>query len=423
MSNLEVLIVGASIAGPTAAYWFAKAGANVTVIERFPKLRTSGQNIDIRTAGVTIMRKMPGLEAAVRAKLHQIDGFRFLRDNGQPFATMKATGDPDRQSLISEYEIFRGDLARILFDLTKDNERIKYVFDEQVASMQQRDDGGPITVKFANSLPTMEYDLVIGCDGATSRTRAIGLDCGVRDHIRPLNLWAAYFSMEKDLLKGSKFGHAFSTIGGRWLAVGPDPSGGNRVTLMHIKSRNDRDATLPFREAAKQGEDALKKYITEQFENAGWWTDEILKGMMVAKDFYASEIVQVKLPSLSKGHFVLVGDAGYAPGFTGTGTSLAIAGAYILAGEISKHKDDLAAGLRAYEERMKPIIKDLQKIPPGLPGLLAPQTAWGIRLRNMLFAFVCWIMTFGRLFAWAGPLFASAFGPDKYGIPDYEWVA
>lgn len=67
MSNLKVLVVGASIAGPTAAYWLAKAGADVTVIERFPKLRTSGQNIDIRSCGVTVMRKMPGMEEAVRA--------------------------------------------------------------------------------------------------------------------------------------------------------------------------------------------------------------------------------------------------------------------------------------------------------------------------------------------------------------------
>lgn len=67
MSNLKVLVVGASIAGPTAAYWLAKAGADVTVIERFPSLRTSGQNIDIRSCGVTVMRKMAGMEEAVRA--------------------------------------------------------------------------------------------------------------------------------------------------------------------------------------------------------------------------------------------------------------------------------------------------------------------------------------------------------------------
>lgn len=70
---------------------------------------------------------------------------------------------------------------------------------------------------------------------------------------------------------------------------------------------------------------------------------------MKSEDFYASEMVQVKVPSVYRGRIALVGDAGYAPGPTGTGTSLAIAGAYLLAGEVGRHKDDLAAGLRSYE--------------------------------------------------------------------------
>lgn len=352
MSGLNVLVVGASVAGPTAAYWFAKAGANVTIIERFPKLRTNGQSIDIRTVGVTVMRKMPGMEAAVRAKATPLEGISFVHDDGKPYATMRATGDPNQQSLVSEYEIFRGDLSQILFDLTKDNERIEYVFGEQVASIQHQEDDGPVTVELSNGLPTAQYDLVVACDGATSRTRAIGLGCCVRDHIRPFNSWVAYFSIEQDLLEGSKMGQSFSTIGGRWLAVGPDPSGANRVALMSINPCNGRDATLPFREAMKQGDDALKQYVFQQFDGAGWKADEILRGMMKAGDFYASEILQVKVPSVHKGRFVLVGDAGYASGPTGTGTSLAIAGAYLLAGEAGRHKHHLAAGLRGYEERM-----------------------------------------------------------------------
>lgn len=65
----------------------------------------------------------------------------------------------------------------------------------------------------------------------------------------------------------------------------------------------------------------------------------------------------------------------------------------------------------------------MQKVPPGIPGLFAPQTAWRIWLRNMLFTVVAWIVTFGRLFAWAGKFFASSFGSDTYKLPDYEWVA
>ena len=189
MSTLRVLVVGASIAGPTAAYWLAKAGAAVTVIERFPSLRTSGQAVDIRTVGVEVMRKMPGMEAAVRAKTTTLEGMSFVRDDGRPYGIIRATGDPEQQSLVSEYEIFRGgsfivfctitfgipvvfqhpfkssqllsgglgDLSRIIFDMTKDNENIRYIFNEQVASLQQSEkEEGPIQVEFANGTPTTE---------------------------------------------------------------------------------------------------------------------------------------------------------------------------------------------------------------------------------------------------------------------------
>lgn len=423
MSNLRVLVVGASIAGPTAAYWLAKAGATVTVIERFPYLRPGGQNIDIRTSGVTIMRKMQGMEAAVRSSIVEMDGVAFIRQDGRPYAVMGSTGDPDAQSLVSEYEIYRGDLARVLYDLTKDNDKIKYVFGEQVKAIQHRDDQGPVTVEFANGkLSPTEFDLVVACDGATSRTRAIGFGCGVRDHITSLKSWAAYFTIDKDILKGSKIGKGYSSTGGRFVAVGVDPAGGSKIVLMGIKPLNTPgDVTLPFREAVKKGEDAIKSYIYEQFVDAGWRSDEIMAGMMESKDFYASELVQVKLPSVYQGRFVVVGDAGYACGPTGGGTSLALTGAYVLAGEIGKHKNDIAAGLKAYEQRMKPIIKDMQKIPPGFPGVMAPQTAWGIWVRNMVFVLIVWSMKLKPLFAWLSSSFASSLGGDKYNLPDYKW--
>ena len=350
-----------------------------------------------------------------------MEGISFVRANGRPYGTIKATGNPDQQSLVSEYEIFRGDLAKVLYDLTKDNKNIKYIFGEQVASMQQNESNdGPITVKFANGLSTSEYDLVVACDGATSRTRAIGLDCGVRDHIKPINCWVAYFTTKQDLLGGSKIAQSYSALGGRFFGVGPDLSGGSRAGLMGLQPRDDRDATLPFREAAKQGDDALKRFVVQHFEGAGWKTGEVLEGMMEAGDFYANEIVQVKTPSVYKGSFALVGDAGYVPGFTGTGTTLAITGAYLLAGEVSRHKGDLAAGLKAYEERMRPIINDMQKVPPFIPTIFAPQTAWGIWLRNNIFAFIAWT----KILEFAQKFFASSFAStDKYALPEYEWVA
>ncbi|ETN40898.1 uncharacterized protein HMPREF1541_05178 [Cyphellophora europaea CBS 101466] len=420
MSQMRVLIVGASIAGPTCAYWFAKAGAIVTVIERFPRMRTGGQNIDIRTAGVSVMRKMPGMEAAVRAKIVPIDGISFVRSDGRPYGVITATGNPDQQSLVSEYEIYRGDLAQILHDLTKANPSIKYIFDEQVASLRQSEkEDAPVQVKFANGTPTSEYDLVVACDGATSRTRAIGLDCGVRDHMIPINSWAVFGTIKEDIVKGSKVGQAYSAVPGKFVAAGVDPSGGNRVTFMSIHPRNDPDNAMPpFREAMKQGDEALKQFVAQRFRGSGWKTDELLKAMMTAEDFYANEIAQVKLPSLHRGRFVLVGDAGYAAGPTGGGTTLALAGAYLLAGEVCKHKGNLVAGLNGYEEQMKPLIAELQKIPTLIPGVLAPQTAWGLWLRNNIFAFIVWTRVFEVAQKYFGGAFASA---ETFPLPEYDW--
>ncbi|KAF2018144.1 FAD/NAD(P)-binding domain-containing protein [Aaosphaeria arxii CBS 175.79] len=418
MSRLNVLVVGASIAGPTTAYWLAKAGANVTIIERFPSLRQNGQNIDIRNVGVTVMRKMKGMEAAVKARLAPIDGFSWVDASGKPFGTMTPSGDPNEQTLVSEYEIYRGELSNILYEMTRSNERIKYVFGEQVASIQQNNNG-PVTVEFANGLlPVSTFDLIVACDGATSRTRALGFECGVRDHITPMNSWGAYFTIDGDLLNGGRLGESFNTPGGRFLAIGPRPSGKTtQGLLMAINPQNGPDFSTPFRQASKQGDEALKRHVYQHFQGAGWKTDEILKGMMEAEDFYASEFVQVKLPRLSKGRFVAVGDAGYGSSFTGTGTSLALAGAYMLAGAVCQHKDDLGMALQRYEERMKPLLDDMQKSPPGVREMMAPQTAWGLWLRNTIIAWVTW----SGVLKWGGKFFASSFSEDKYNLPDYDW--
>ncbi|RYC81793.1 hypothetical protein BFJ63_vAg15310 [Fusarium oxysporum f. sp. narcissi] len=378
MSGLKVLVSGASIAGPATAYWLAKAGAKVTVIERFPALRTGGQAVDIRTAGVSVMRKMAGLESAVRAKSTQEEG-------SASFAKMN----------------------------------INYIFDEQIASMQQSEKiAGPITVTFTNGTEASEYDLVVACDGATSRTRALGLGCNGGDQIVSTNCWSAYFSIPQDLLNGSKIGQGFNAVRGRNISIGSDPEGFSRVLLMCMNPRDKPESAVAFREASAKGNDALKKYIAQHYSDVGWKSSIALKEMMNSEDFYASEIVQVKTPTLSKGRFVLVGDAGYAAGLTGGGTSLALAGAYILAGELSKHNGDITAGLQGYEQQIRPLINKMQMIPPLITTILAPQTAWGIWLRNNIFAFVAWT----GLVELAQRYIGGGFGDARaFPIPEYDW--
>ena len=66
MSNIRVLVSGASIAGPALAHWLHRRGAEVTVVEQSPGVRPGGQAVDARGVAKQVIRRM-GLDAVVRA--------------------------------------------------------------------------------------------------------------------------------------------------------------------------------------------------------------------------------------------------------------------------------------------------------------------------------------------------------------------
>ncbi|KAH7072308.1 hypothetical protein BKA63DRAFT_578122 [Paraphoma chrysanthemicola] len=411
--KLKILISGSSIAGPTTAFFLSRLGHSITLLERSPSLRTGGQAIDIRTFGVSVLRRIPGLEAAVRAHSTREEGVSFMRQDGTPWGTIRATGNAERQGIVSEFEILRGEFARLLVGLSEGQDGVEYVFGERIVAIAQREES--VKVEFAYGKKAEDYDLVIACDGALSRTRGMGMECGAREHVVATDSWTVYFSSQRDILEGSRNGQGYSAPGGRFVSIGSDSSGVNRVMLQCV---NSPTSTRAFCEAAAKGEEGVKAFVVQQFSGAGWRTDLLLQEMLAAKDFYASEIVQVKIPTLSKGRFVLVGDAGYAAGPTGGGTSLALAGGYLLAGEIGKHPGDLAAGLREYEGKMRPLIEEMQKIPPLVSSIMAPQTAWGIWIRNRLFALVAWSGLAEVAQKYLGAAFADS---SEFPVPDYDW--
>lgn len=138
---------------------------------------------------------------------------------------------------------------------------------------------------------------------------------------------------------------------------------------------------------------AQKEHMRELFSDAGWESLRVLEGMDAADDFYMQESAQVKMPQWqwSQGRVTLVGDAGYCPSpISGMGTTLAIVGAYILAGEIGACKGDFQMGLEGYGKKMKPFVLEAQALPPGAPGIANPQTQWGISILYGIVGFVSW---------------------------------
>ncbi len=113
----RILVTGASIAGNALAWWLAKRGFDVTVVERYPQFRDGGQNVDIRGAAREVLRKM-GLEQAVADSGTGETGVRFV-DAADTTVAQFDVADLGADGPTAELEILRGDLARIFYDASR----------------------------------------------------------------------------------------------------------------------------------------------------------------------------------------------------------------------------------------------------------------------------------------------------------------
>ena len=85
--------------------------------------------------------------------------------------------------------------------------------------------------------------------------------------------------------------------------------------------------------------------------------------MPEATDWYFDVAAQVDLPEFARGRVALVGDAGYcASPMSGQGSSLALIGAYVLAGELAATSGDRGAAFAEYIRVMRPLITTNQQL-------------------------------------------------------------
>lgn len=356
--SLDILVSGASIAGPVAAYWLARAGHRVTVVERADQLRRAGQNIDVRGPGREVLRRM-GLEEAVLAAGTDEKGIRFVDDQGRTLAEFSA-GTDDTGGATAEVEILRGELAKLLVAAGGDD--VQYVFGDSIAAMRQ--DTAGVEVTFAGGL-VKRFGLVVLAEGARSRTRATSFtDVVVRD----LGLYTAFGTIPR-IASDDQWWKWFNTTGGRSINLRPDHLGTTRISLSFLSGpRGYEDLDLPGQRAV----------LRRHFGDVGWQAPRILDALDAADELYVDYLNQVRLPTWSDGRVVLLGDAAWcATPVSGMGTTLAVTGGYVLAGELQRG-NDIVAALRRFESTLRPFVEKAQQLPPGTPRLAHPKTRLGL---------------------------------------------
>ncbi len=105
--------------------------------------------------------------------------------------------------------------------------------------------------------------------------------------------------------------------------------------------------------------------------------------------FYFDSITQLRMDTWSRGRVTLVGDAGFCPGpAVGGSTSLAVVGAYVLAGELAAAGGDPAVAFPAYEAEIGDYVRRSRAFAVGTAKRLIPgseRELWVMRQAMRLF--------------------------------------
>ena len=371
MSKLNrVLISGASITGPTLAYWLHRYGFDVTIVEKSPTLRRGGYGVDVRGAAISVLEQM-GILDQVRAADTQMTGVYFVDSHGKMKGRISEASIGNQQG--ADIEVMRDELTNILYQLTKDTTR--YIWGDSITAIRETEEGA--LVQFAHGEPQV-FDLVIGADGLHSNVRNLVFGDEAQFK-RSLGCYISIFSTHNYL----NLDHC------QQLYTTP----GKTVGMYSARDNTEAKGLFVFQSGPlhydRHNPDSQKRLISDAFSgHHGWETERLLHTMQDATDFYFDEICQIHMPSWSKGRVALVGDAAYGPSpLSGQGTSLALVGAYVLAGELHAALDDYDKAFANYEQEMRTFVEKNQKIGLVAADSMIESSNFKILLRNGMLRF------------------------------------
>ncbi|MBP2471484.1 2-polyprenyl-6-methoxyphenol hydroxylase-like FAD-dependent oxidoreductase [Crossiella equi] len=360
MTPRSVLISGASIAGPALAHWLHRHGFTVTVVERAPEPREGGYKIDLRGAAITVCERM-GIREAIEAVDTKVEGVSFQTESGRTLGRLDANFMYGRGG--QDAELWRADLSRILRGASP---AADYVHGDSVTALRETPEG--VHVSFERGRDRV-FDLVVGADGLHSTTRALAFGPET-DYLHHLGRYISIFTTRhhQDLNRWELF---CTGVGATASIYRTAPTTAAKGLLMMSGEHRDFGRST----------EAQQAFIRERFAGMGWHVPDLLAELPTAPDFYFDAVAQVRMPSWTTGRVALVGDAGYcASPASGQGTSLALVGAYVLAGELARHADHREA-FAAYEHRMRPYVRANQELGVELAKGMVAETAWQRRLR------------------------------------------
>ena len=365
MNNNKILISGAGIAGLCLAYWLKKYNFNPTIVEEAPALRRGGYMLDFWGSGFEVAEKMKIMEE-LKSHYYKIKELEFVDENGKHKAGFKI----DNIRKVINYRhinILRSDLEKVIHSTIKNE--VEIIFGNSIKSI--REENYKVIVEFVNG-EVEEYDLVVGADGQHSNVRNLifGNESWFEHY---LGYYTSSFTID-NYLNNSRMYQSYTTVDKQAALYS---IADNKLAAFFVYRKNEKYSNHLDRKAQQSK-------LRETFFNAGWECNNILNKMPDAPDFYFDSVSQIEMESWFKNRIVLVGDACQCVTLlAGQGSSLAMTGAYVLAGELKNYKGEYFTAFNNYQRIMQPEIKLKQEMAKKFASSFVPNSSFQLWIRNV----------------------------------------
>ncbi|HVT29622.1 MAG TPA: hypothetical protein VHE81_16515, partial [Lacipirellulaceae bacterium] len=398
--------------------------------------------IDFWGLGYDIAEKM-GLVPRIRELGYQVHEVRFVDRRGRKSGgfAVDVFGRITNGRFTS---VRRSDLAATIYGAL--DEQVETVFGDSVAGIE--DNGKFVRVSFEHAA-AREVDLVIGADGLHSRVRKIAFEATSEREGGGQSPFASRTAQKGTVPGGGErfevslgYHVAAFEVDGYWprdelvyLSYGVPGKQVSRFSMRNDKtlflfvfldkylpeewksSAGGGQAHFCSADSAKMSQSPVEERraaLRHVYDGVEWECPEILTAMEGVSDIYFDRVSQIRMEHWTKGRAALVGDAAACVSLlAGEGTGLAMAEAYVLAGEIHVCGGDHAAAFARYEERMMPFLKRKQESAAKFASSFAPKTAFGIWFRNQVTRLL-------RIPA-VSDYFIGRDLQDEIELPEYGW--
>jgi 2-polyprenyl-6-methoxyphenol hydroxylase-like FAD-dependent oxidoreductase len=338
------------------------------LVEAAPRLRAGGYVIDFWGVGYEIAEKM-GLLPRIKELGYQGTAVRFVDGRGRQRGGFSTEGF---RPLINDRftTVRRSDLAAAMY--TALDAQVETIFDDSVASIQET--GRCMRVGFDHA-PPREADLVVGADELHSRVRRLvfgpeeAFEVSLGYHVATFDVEGYRPRDELVLVMHGVPGRQIS----RWSMRD------DRALFLFVF----RDEYLTT--ASPRTDQERKAVLANVFADVGWECPQILAAMAKVRSIYFDRVSQIRMDRWTIGRTALVGDAAACVSLmAGEGSGLAMAEAYVLAGELCNCGGDYGTAFAWYQERLMPVLIRKQATAARFASSFAPRTALGVTFRNLV---------------------------------------